>query len=276
MKVNIARSAGFCFGVKRALAIALGIAGKKGKVYMLGDIVHNEDVVREIKKSGIKKIGRLGKGGGKILLISAHGAPVKIFRSAAAAGFKVMDATCPMVKKIHKTALDMENRGRRIIIIGDKKHSEVIGILGHLKDRAIVIDNPDNIPAGRIKGVNKAAVVVQSTQNIEKAIKILKRVKKYVPDLVFCNTICRPTTIKQEEIKKMPLENDVMVIIGSKNSANTRRLYEISKSLNKRSYWIRSSGDLKRGWFKGAGSVGVAAGASTPESTINDVAAALR
>lgn len=276
MKVNIARSAGFCFGVKRALAIALGIAGKKGKVYMLGDIVHNEDVVREIKKSGIKKIGRPGKGGGKILLISAHGAPVKIFHSAAAAGFKVIDATCPMVKKIHKTALDMENRGRRIIIIGDKKHSEVIGILGHLKDRAIVIDSPDNIPAGRIKDINKAAVVVQSTQNIERVIKILEKVKKYVPDLVFCNTICRPTTIKQEEIKKMPLENDVMVIIGSKNSANTRRLYEISRSLNKRSYWIRSSGDLKRGWFKGAGSVGVAAGASTPESTINDVAAALR
>ncbi len=224
MKINLARSAGFCFGVKRALDIAFKTATSNALVYMLGDIVHNEDVVRQIKKTGIKKIGRLTSGKNKTLLLSTHGTCMDTLRRAERLGYKIIDATCPMVKEIHKIAKVMEEKGYRVIVIGDKKHDEVHGIIGQLKGTTIVIDNPEHIPLKKIKEVKKAAVVVQSTQNLENVLKIVESLKLYIPELKFFNTICRPTRIKQQELKVMPKENDVMIIIGTKNSANTRRL----------------------------------------------------
>ncbi|MCM8797508.1 MAG: 4-hydroxy-3-methylbut-2-enyl diphosphate reductase [Candidatus Omnitrophica bacterium] len=267
MKVNLAKSAGFCFGVKRALKIALDTTRSRKKIVMLGDIVHNEDVARQINKMGIKKIKKLSCGKGKTLLIRAHGAGTKIFDKAKRSGYNIIDATCPMVKEIHKIAKAMELKGYRIIIIGDKNHDEVLGIIGQLKDKAILIDKPREISAKKFKKLKKACIIVQSTQNMEMALRIVGVLKKYVKNLKFFNTICLPTRIKQEEIRKMPKENDAMVIIGSKTSANTRRLYEISKSLNKRTYWIESEKEINSDWFKNVKSVGVTAGASTPDYT---------
>ena len=271
MKISLAKSAGFCFGVKRAINISLHTAATRKNVYMLSDIVHNEEVVRQIHEAGIKKIKRLGNGKGKVLLLSAHGAANKTIEKAKQLGYEIIDATCPMVKDIHKIAINTENTCRKVVIIGDKKHNEVQGIIGQLKNKAIVIDNIDNIPYGSIKKIKKASVVVQSTQNIDKALKIVKVLKKYIPELKFFNTVCRPTRIKQEEIKTMPRENDVMIIIGSKNSANTKRLYEISKPLNNRSYWVNTKEGIKPEWLKGANKIGVTAGASTPKSTIKGI-----
>ncbi len=268
MKINLAKSAGFCFGVKRALEIAFKTASLSGRVYMLSDIVHNEDVIKEIRRSRIMKIRKLDSGKGKILLIPAHGAGIKTIDKVRNLGYKIVDATCPMVKEIHKIARNMENRGYKIIIIGDKKHDEVRGIVGHLKKRAIVIEDLGDIPPFKI---NKAALVAQSTQNLEKVRRIVDALKPRVDDFEFFNTICRPTLIKQEEIRKMPLENEVMIIVGSKNSANTKRLHEISKSLNPRSFWVQSRRDVKLSWLKGIKSAGVAAGASTPDNVIKEV-----
>ena len=271
MKVNLAKSAGFCFGVKRALNIALETAKSQKKVFMLGDIVHNENVVRQIQKAGIKKVKRLGRTENKILLVRAHGASLYSIQKAILLGYKIIDATCPMVKEIHKIAQEAEKNGYRILIIGDKKHDEVQGIIGQLKSKAIVIDSARRIPVKKIKSLQKACVVVQSTQNTEKALKILGILKKYVQNLKFLNTICVPTRIKQEEVKIMPKKNGVMIIIGSKTSANTKRLYEISKSLNKKTYWIESKKDLKLNWFRNVKNVGITAGASTPDSTTQEV-----
>lgn len=271
MKINLAKSAGFCFGVKRAIAIAYRTAKEKDKVYMLGDIVHNEDVAKEMNKAGIKKIKQLTFGKDKTLLIRAHGTGQKTCKEARNLGYFIVDATCPMVKEIHKIAIQEEQKGYKIIVIGDKKHDEVSGIVGQLKSKAIVIDNIDNIPLGKIKKINKAAVVVQSTQNIEKTIAIVNILKRYIKQLEFFNTICQPTKTKQQEIKVMPLKNDIMIIIGSKTSANTKRLYEISKSLNKRSYWIQSKDEIKPDWFRNIETVGITAGASTPDSTTKEV-----
>jgi len=273
MKINIARSAGFCFGVKRALAIALQAAGSGKKIYMLGDIVHNEVVVKRIRNSGIKEIGKLSPSPkkDKVLLIRAHGAPKKTFLEAARLGYMIIDATCPMVKEIHKIAKINENHGYRIVVIGDREHDEVRGIIGDLKKNTLVIEEAGGITARSTAGIKKACIVVQSTQNKDKVMQILARLEKYIPDIKFCNTICKPTSTKQEEIKIMPLENDAMLVIGSKKSANTKRLYEISKSLNKRSYWVNSTAEIKKTWFKGAESVGVTAGASTPEESIRQI-----
>jgi len=276
MKINVAKSAGFCSGVKRALNIALETAKSCGEVYMLGDIVHNEDVVRRIEQKGIRKTARLAKGKGKVLLIRAHGASRKTIEKARGLGYRIIDATCPMVKEIHKIAHSMEKKGYKIIIIGDKKHDEVHGIIGQLQDKAMVIDSPQKIPIKTIRRMKKAAVVVQSTQNIDKVMKILEALRIHIRDLEFFDTICRPTQIKQGEIKKMPKENEVMIVIGSKNSANTKRLYEIAKSLNPKSYWISGSDEIKKPWLQGIRTVGVTAGASTPDSTTKKVVARLK
>ncbi len=127
------------------------------------------------------------------------------------------------------------------------------------------------IPLESIKRISKACVVVQSTQNLETTLQILARLRKHIRCLTFYNTICKPTRVKQEEIKTLPVDNDVMIIIGSRTSANTRRLFEIAKSLNKRTTWIQSKEELKASWFKGVESVGIMAGASTPDDTTRNV-----
>lgn len=271
MKIRIAKSAGFCFGVKRAIDIALNTISLDKETHMLGDIVHNEDVARQISQAGIIKVNKLVNGRGKIFIVRAHGAPKSIYRKVSAAGYKIVDATCPMVKEIHKIARGMERKKHTIIVIGDKNHDEVRGITGQLKRKTIVIHDIKDISQKKIKSVKRACVVVQSTQNIEKAQAIVDNLRAKIPHLKFFNTICKPTRIRQEEIRKMPLDNDVMIIIGSKNSANTKRLFEISKSLNRRTYWINSKGELKKSWFKKASSAGITAGASTPESTTRSI-----
>ncbi|MBN1912989.1 MAG: 4-hydroxy-3-methylbut-2-enyl diphosphate reductase [Candidatus Omnitrophica bacterium] len=271
MKISLAKSAGFCFGVKRAIDMALKTSLSHKNVYVLGDIVHNEDVVREIEKTGIKKAKRLSSGKNKVFLIRAHGTSRQVIEKAKGLGYDIIDATCPMVKEIHRIVEEMDNRGRKIIVIGDKKHDEVRGIIGHAKQKAMVIDDKKNIPLAAIKKFKKACVVVQSTQNTEKVQEIVAILKKYIAELEFFNTICNPTRQRQEEVKKMPGQNDVMIIIGSKNSANTKRLYQISKSLNKKSHWVSQKEDIKAVWFKNAHSIGVTAGASTPESTTEKI-----
>jgi len=271
MRINLAESAGFCFGVKRALDIAIKTAKNKNNVVMLGNIVHNEQVVNKIMRTGIKKISGLKPAKGQTLLIRAHGEPTEVFNTARRLGYKIIDATCPMVKEIHRIARDMENGGYKIIVIGDKKHAEVRGIAGQLKGKSLIIEKPENIPFPKLKLIKKACVVVQSTQNLEEALKIAGLLKRHIPELKFFNTICKPTRIKQAEIKNMPRENEVMIIIGSKKSANTKRLYEISRKLNKRSWWVNSKEEIKPAWFRNAKSLGITAGASTPKETINEI-----
>lgn len=273
MKIHLAKSAGFCFGVRRAITIALETVKSKKPIFMLGDIVHNEEVVRQIQGAGIKKISRLGKGRGKTLLIRAHGCSNKTLNAALKLGYTIIDATCPMVKEIHAIANKLENSGCQIIIIGDKLHDEVQGITGGLKSKAIIIDKLENIPLKKIKHIRRAGVLVQSTQNLDNVRKILNVLREYIPIVEFHNTICNPTRIKQDEVKTMPLENDIMIIIGSKTSANTKRIYEIAKPLNKHSYWISSAKEIKKIWLKNAKNVGITAGASTPESSIKEVIA---
>ncbi len=276
MKINLAKSAGFCFGVKRAIAMANAAARDCTEVVMLGDIVHNEDVVKKIEKAGIKKINKLREGEGKTLLVRAHGATQKTITAAKRLRYAVLDATCPMVKEIHEIAKKHERKSYTVIVIGDKNHDEVNGIVGQLKQKAIVIDFIKNIPYQKIKKIKKACVVSQSTQNIDKVLTIAEELKRYIPEIKFFNTICQPTRTKQKEIRCLPLNNDAMVIIGSRTSANTRRLYEISKSLNKNSYYVESEKELKARWFKKTKSTGITAGASTPDEATQRVIKRIR
>ncbi|MBU0605982.1 MAG: 4-hydroxy-3-methylbut-2-enyl diphosphate reductase [Candidatus Omnitrophica bacterium] len=277
MKITIAGSAGFCFGVKRALAIALKAAASDRKVYMLGDIVHNEVVVDEMRAAGIKRIkAPLESREMRTLLIRAHGVQQDTVTCARRAGYKIIDATCPMVKEIHAIAKTLEKDNRTVIIIGDKEHDEVRGIVGQLKKRPVIISSPSDISRKTLRNIARAGVVVQSTQEEAKVFRIVSALKRRIRDLAFRNTICNPTRTKQKEARTLPVKNDVVIVVGSKSSANTKRLYQISRSLNRRTYWVNSPGDLRRVWFKLARRVGITAGASTPESSIRNVAEGIR
>lgn len=276
MKINLAKSAGFCFGVKRAVDIAIEITRKKQPVYMLGDIVHNEDVVKMLTRRGIKKIKNLtpanrplDKKG--IFLVAAHGIPAELLNKALRYGYEIVDATCPMVKEIHKIVIRMDRQGYKIIIIGDRDHAEVVGIAGQIKNKSIIIQEINDLNKKELSGIKKAAVVVQSTQNVQRVLKIRSALEKKLDDLKFFNTICAPTRIKQKEIRALPKANDLIIVIGSKKSANTKRLFQIAKSINKNTYWINTKDEIKRSWFRNVKSVGITAGASTPFANIKAI-----
>lgn len=276
MQIHLAQSAGFCFGVRRAIKIARSLAGSHKTVGMLGDLVHNETVIRELEAAGIRKIKRLGPERCGRLLIRAHGASRRTLAPARRHGYALVDATCPMVREIHRIVRSMDRQGRRVIVIGDRRHDEVLGIIGQIEHRAVIIDPAAHIPLPALRSIRKAAVVVQSTQNLDRVLPIVEKLKKRIPDVRFFNTICKPTRMKQEEIKILPLQNDAMLIIGSRTSANTKRLYEISKALNARTHWIQSPGELKARWFRGVRALGITAGASTPDTTTHAVIAKIR
>jgi len=276
MIITLAKSAGFCFGVKRAIKIALETVQNSGCVEMLGDIVHNEHVVQEIEAAGIHKVDSLGNGAGKTLLIRSHGAPESVYCEARQLGYHIVDATCPMVKEIHTIVRERRAQGYRIIIIGDKYHDEVQGILGQIEHDALVVERADAVPLPAIQDMERAAVVVQSTQALANVQAILGVLEQHIPEIDFSNTICKATRERQAEMESLPRENDVVLVIGSKTSANTKRLYELAYAVNEHSYLIQSRDDILPEWFSGASRVAVTAGASTPDETIQDVIKALR
>jgi len=165
----------------------------------------------------------------------------------------------------------MDRKGYRIIVLGDRRHEEVQGIVGQTRNKTLVIDRIENIPWQQVKKIGKAAIVVQSTQNMDHILPIVAALKGKIKEVKFFNTICRPTRMKQAEMKTMPLNHDVVIVIGSRLSANTRRLYEISRALNPHSYRIDSAAQIKPRWLKKAGSIAITAGASTPQSAMRSV-----
>ncbi len=270
MNIHVAKSAGFCFGVKRAVRLALEAARhEEGPVYMLGDIVHNEQVVNELHEAGIQVVESLDQIEQGTLLIRAHGAVPELYEAARKKGLHIIDATCKLVLEIHTFARQLQQEGYQVVVIGDHGHDEVIGIAGQVES-ALILSAPNEAEQIEQK-IKRLGVVVQSTQNIENVQSILAILAIKCRELKFFNTICAPTTQHQQEIRKLPAENDIMLIIGSFSSANTSRLTAISKKLNPRTYQVESADDVQAEWFQGVSSVGISAGASTPDVVIQQV-----
>lgn len=277
MKIIVAQNAGFCFGVKRAMEIALqSVKNKKGKkVKMLREIIHNPVEVKKLTEAGINCVNDIEEiKQGDSVIISAHGITLNEEKILKSKNVNLIDTTCPYVKKIHNIVkvLNMENY--QVVIIGDKEHYEVKGIMGHSGKNTVVISSKDDL--NEIKLEKKIGVVAQTTQNIEVFKKLINSLMDIalnngVTEIKIFNTICDATYKRQEETKNIAKEAEVMIIIGGKNSANTRRLFDICKEILKDVHYVESDRELKKIWFKNKNVVGISAGASTSEESIKNV-----
>ncbi len=268
LKVTLARGSGFCFGVRDAVEMAHESTDEYGSVYMLGDIVHNEHVVSQLDDAGVMVVDKLAKVKDAPVLFRAHGTSKEVWENAEKIGLNIIDATCPLVTQIHEEVKQLAGEGREIFIIGDHGHDEVIGIASQIEGATVLSSAEEAEPLRKMK---KIGVVSQSTQTIENVQEILNVLVTKATDLRFINTICFPTIRNQEAIKELAKSNDIMIIIGSFTSANTKRLTSISKKLNKYTYQVQTNNDLSLEWFKGIETVGVSAGASTPDFLIQKV-----
>lgn len=269
MKILLAKDAGYCFGVRDAVNLAYDTAKKHGDVYMLGDIVHNESVVADLNKAGAKVVKNIDEvPDGKPILFRAHGTSVETWKNAQSKDMNIIDATCPLVEEIHDEVKKQSKEGRKIIVIGDHGHDEVVGIASQVSD-AIIVSNIEE--AMKLRKMKKAGVVSQSTQTIENVQKIINIIMTKVYDLNFVNTICFPTKRNQNQIKDLAKQCDVMIVIGSFTSANSKRLTLLAEEINDRSYQVTNADEIKVEWFNGAKTVGLSAGASTPDNIIDDV-----
>ena len=269
MKIIIAKDAGYCFGVRDAVDLAYDVANSEGNVYMLGDIVHNEKVVSDLNNSGAKVVESLDEiPENSSVLFRAHGTKTKTWEDAKKKNIKIVDATCPLVHEIHKEVKDLSMDGRQIYVIGDHGHDEVVAIADKVPN-SIVISTVKE--AENLKKVKRAGVVSQSTQTIENVQEIINILMTKVFDLHFVNTICYPTKRNQEQIKELAKVADLMLIIGSFTSANSKRLTLLSKNINENTYQVTCSDELHHNWFKNVSLVGISAGASTPDYLIEDV-----
>ena len=269
MKILVAKDAGYCFGVRDAVNLAKKSGDDFQEVYMLGDIVHNETVVDDLNKRGSKVVESLNDiPEDKPVLFRAHGTDPETWKKAQKKKLNIIDATCPLVTEIHGEIKELESENRRTIIIGDHNHDEVIGIAAQVKDPIIISCVDEAKELGKMK---RAGVVSQSTQMIENVQEILNVLSEKVYDLRFVNTICFPTRRNHDQIKKLSNICDLMIVIGSFTSANSKRLTQLSLERNKNSFQVTCADDINESWFDSVESVGISAGASTPDNLIEDV-----
>ena len=274
MEIIVAKMAGFCFGVKRAIDIAFQIANEKRKgVYTLGPIIHNPQVVEMLKEKGIIPIEDIkAKKDIRALIIRTHGIPLHLSKEISSMGCEIIDATCPFVKKAQYYAKLLMEEGYQVVILGEKNHPEVKGLMSYANDDVIVVDRKTPLP----KLKSRVGIVVQTTQSLEALKKVLSDALEHANEIKVYNTICNSTALRLKETEKMARKVDVMLVVGGKNSANTTQLTRLCKSLSVPTHHIETSSEIKKEWIKNAKKLGITAGASTPEWIIKEVEKRIR
>ena len=275
MKVIVAKTAGFCFGVERAVEkVYEQIRQGGGPIYTLGPIIHNEEVVRDLEEKGVRVIHSEEELAGLTegtVIIRSHGVGPKVYEQLRRQGLETVDATCPFVKKIHRIAAEQNRQGRRLIIIGDRNHPEVQGIRGWGDARTLVIGTMEEAEALEPDPGQKVCVVSQTTFNYNKFKELVEKISEKGYDILVLNTICNATQERQVEAERIASQVDAMIVIGGKNSSNTRKLYEICRKECKNTYYIQTVGDLDPESVNSVRCVGITAGASTPKKIIEEV-----
>lgn len=273
MKVLVASSAGFCFGVKRAINMAMECAeSADGNIYTYGPIIHNPQVVAKLEDSNIQAKKRLSEmDGGGTVIIRSHGVKVEDYKEAEDRGLSIIDATCPFVKKSQDLVAQLTREGYMVIVVGEKDHPEVQGVLSYGGGDVRVaysVDELSDLPGDE---ESRIGIVAQTTLSIKKLQEITSFCLTRSSDVKVFNTICDATSLRQTESVEIAKRVDVMIIVGGRNSANTNRLAELCVAIQPNSHHIEVSGEISGDWFAGAKSAGITAGASTPSWLINEV-----
>lgn len=274
MEVILAKTAGFCFGVKRAVEQVYNQTDTDKKIYTFGPIIHNEEVVKDLENKGVKVIGELSelnqmKEG--TVIIRSHGVSADVYHAIEDTGLECIDATCPFVKRIHKTVEKESMNGRKIVIIGNDGHPEVEGIKGWSKTPATVIESKEEAENFTNESNQKVCIVSQTTFNYNKFQELVEIFQKKGYDIIVVNTICSATEERQTEARKIAARVDAMIVIGGTHSSNTRKLYEICSKECENTYFIQTLDDLHLDLPKSVRLVGITAGASTPNNIIEEV-----
>ena len=281
MKKNIklAKHAGFCYGVKRAVETTkrLKSENEQKQIWVLGELIHNSHVINELSELGIKTVYELPEGNGGICVIRSHGASPEVFEQIQKKGYEIVDLTCPDVKKVQQKAIGVVQQGYMLVIVGKPEHPEVAAIRANAQkygENIIVAPDIDSLKAyeTKIKEHKKIGVVVQTTQRIENLKNIVDYLTGITKELLVYNTICASTSLRQNEARNLAQESDLMIVVGSKKSANTTHLAEILKGITNTIH-IETFEELKNydEEILKAKNIGVTAGASTPENIINGV-----
>ena len=276
MKVIVGKLAGFCGGVTNSVNKSIELLDKYGTMYCLGELVHNKQVVDELKNKGITFVDDINEvNDGSRLIIRAHGVPKEIYEVARSKQIELFDLTCPKVLKIHELAESLIRNDNIIVLVAQKDHPEAIGTISFCGSNSIIvesIDDIDNLKEMYESGnFNKIDVICQTTFSVDKFNKISEEINKLSDNVNIHNTICMATSSRQSETKELAGNVDAMIIIGGANSSNTKKLYDIANEMNSNTFIVQTVDELKDKDFSIYEKVGVMAGASTPKKSIEDV-----
>jgi small subunit ribosomal protein S1 len=278
MEILVAKTAGFCFGVKRALELVRdALRNADTSLYSLGPLIHNPRVVGELSAKGVHEVSRIDEipatAAGKVI-IRSHGAGPAIYRQAAGLNLGIIDATCPFVKKVQQLGVFLAEQGYQVILFGEKDHAEVKGVLEFIASvsaavPALTIDDLQEVNS--LELAPKVGIISQTTQENASFSRLVSKIVPRVKELRIFNTICSATEERQRETAELSRQVEVIIVVGGKNSANTFRLAEISRKQGARTYQVESPSEINPDWFRGIHKVGITAGASTPDEQIDEI-----
>ncbi len=270
VRISVVKNAGFCFGVRRAIRLAFfAVKKNRKKVFTLGPLIHNPQMVDDLKKKGVYVVDDLSEIDQGCLIIRSHGVHPKILKAAKKKKLKIIDATCPFVKKAQNNAKLLCDQGYQVVVVGEADHPEVKSIVGYTKDKALVINHTKN--GLNLNKFKKIGVVAQTTLNIDLFKQVIDKLIESAKEIKIYNTICNATSLMQGKTSKMAQRVDLMIVVGGYNSANTNRLAKLCKRIGTKTYHVETSKKLEKSWFKNVKNVGVTAGTSTPPWIIQDV-----
>ena len=277
MPIKLAKRTGFCFGVKRAVEMAEDILKKERKSCSLGSIIHNAQVVEDLSRKGLKVISNIDDARSGCLIISSHGISPRVADEISKRSLKLVDTTCPFVTNAQDMTRSLSEAGYKVIIVGDVNHPEVKALVDFAHQKAYVVKDAKGIKALRIKPNEKIGVLSQTTQSMDNFIASISAIIDKKPkELRVFNTICKDAQDRQVAAYELARTVDLMLIVGGKNSANTKRLLDVCKEVLGKSYIVETEADLRSSWFKDVYTVGLTSGASTPEEIVRRVSSAVK
>ena len=273
MQIVVGRYAGFCFGVNNALEMAQASA-KDGPVCTLGALIHNQEVVDALKRQGIEAVDQIERVQTPQVVIRSHGARPETFERLRERGLRVIDATCPYVKRIHRLAQEAQKSGQPVVILGEKTHPEIQATEGWAGERCFIVDSEADVDA--LPSLDSACVIGQTTYSTRKRDLLLERIKQRIPKAQICEFICPTTEKRQSEARELAAASDVMLVVGDPHSANTQELLAISRSVCRDSYLISAPEQIDKRVLSPEKKIAVTAGASTPPQSVERVVRYLR